>query len=279
MTTEGPAQPSVTACLIARDEERMLPDALTSVQWADEVLVVLDDRTRDASAAVAAPLAHRVERVRFESFPAVRNRALQLATGPWVFFVDADERASPALAAEVREATQASARSQDQTETTAPVGYWVPRYNIISGRLIRGGGWAPDYQLRLLLKSHAFYDEARLVHETVLLDGPEGWLSERLLHLNYESRAQFHEKQAQYVALEAESERRAGISYRRRALIGQPIREFYRRLFALGGWVDGPVGFDLAAAMAYYTYRRVQLVRSADSALGVRAGPSSDPET
>jgi hypothetical protein len=248
------------------------------VQWADEVLVMLDDRTRDGSAAAAAPLAHRVETVPFESFPAIRNRALQIAAHPWVFFVDADERVSPALADEVRHAARASSLSGPGGATGSPVGYWVPRHNIIFGRLLHGGGWAPDYQLRLLLKSQAHYDEARLVHETVLLDGPEGWLSERLLHLNYESRAQFHEKQARYVALEAEAERRAGTHYRWRALLGQPIREFCRRFFALGGWVDGPVGFDLAIAMAYYAYRRVRLVRSGRSALEVGVGSSNHPE-
>jgi len=256
----------------------MLPDALASVQWADEVLVVLDDRTRDDSLGVSAPLAHRVERVSFESFPSVRNRALRLATSPWVFFVDADERVSPALADEVRRATQGPALPEAQAATSPPVGYWVPRHNIIFSRLIHGGGWAPDYQLRLLLRSHAQYDETRLVHEIVLLDGPVGWLSERLLHLNYESRAQFHEKQARYVVLEAESERRAGTHYRRRALLGQPLRVFFRRFFALGGWIDGPVGLDLAASMAYYAYRRVRLVRSGDAS-EEEVTPSNDRET
>src|SRR5207248_6759761 len=130
-------------------------------------------------------------------------QALQLATGRWVFFVDADERVSSALADEIRAAARASeAALADGAD--APVGYWVPRHNIIFGRLIRGGGWSPDYQLRLLHHDRAYYDESRLVHELVHLDGAAGHLSERLLHLNYANRAEFTAKQRRYTELEAE---------------------------------------------------------------------------
>jgi hypothetical protein len=52
------------------------------------------------------------------------------------------------------------------------------------------------------------------------------------------------------------------VSYRRRALVGQPLREFFRRYVLLGGWLDGPIGLYLSATMAYYAYKRVELVRA-----------------
>jgi len=249
----------ITVCVIARDEAENLQDLLPTLRWADELLVLVDDRTNDDSAARARPLADRVEKRAFASFPAFRNMALDIAREPWVFFVDADERVSADLAAEARAAVSTSERSLAAGEAGAPVGYWVPRHNIILGQLIRGGGWAPDHQLRLLRRDKARYDESRVVHETVVLDGPAGYLAQHLLHLNYTSWPEFIARQRGYTALEAQALRSAGVTFARRALVGQPLREFVRRYLGLGGWKDGAVGLLLSLAMAYYAGERVRL--------------------
>ncbi len=251
---------AITACVIARDAAEDLGELLPTLRWADELLVVLDDATQDESAAVARLLADRAEIRPFESFPSFRNAALELARSRWVLFVDADERVSSALSEEVTAAVQVSEAAL-AAGTAAPVGYWIPRHNIIFGRLVKGGGWSPDYQLRLLRRDRARYDETRLVHELVLLEGPSEHLSERLLHFNYESPADFMRRQRLYTGMEAEMLRRDGKRFRARATVGQPLREFGRRYFALGGWKDGPVGLFLSLALAYYALKRVQLVR------------------
>jgi (heptosyl)LPS beta-1,4-glucosyltransferase len=255
-------RPTITACVIARDEQNNLTELLPGLRWADEVLVVIDASTRDASVQVAQPHADRVEVCEFVSFAHQRNRALDLARGRWVLFVDADERLSEALIAEVQAAVAQSEYGMS-SGALAPVGYWIPRHNLILGRLVRGGGWSPDYQLRLLCRSHARYDESRLVHEQVRLSGPDGHLRERLLHFNYRDLGQFRAKQRQYTLLEAASLRAQGVRFRWRALLGQPLREFGRRYLALGGWRDGSIGLFLALAMSYYAYARVRLVRQA----------------
>jgi glycosyltransferase involved in cell wall biosynthesis len=253
--------PGITACVIARDEAENLQALLPTLRWADEVLVLVDDATTDGSEEVAGKLADRVEQYPFASFPTFRNRALELARGPWTFFVDADERVSPALAAEVRGAV-AAADAKLRVGDAAPAGYWVPRHNIMFGRLVQGGGWSPDYQLRLLHRGRARYDETLLVHEVVRLDGPAGYLSERLLHLNYDTPGDFLRRQQRYTAMEAQTLRAAGQRARSRALLGQPLREFGRRYFGLGGWRDGPVGLFLSVALAYFAFRRARLTRS-----------------
>jgi (heptosyl)LPS beta-1,4-glucosyltransferase len=253
---------AITACVVARDAAADLKELLPTLRWAEEVLVLVDDASADESAAAARTLADRVEVRPFISFPAFRNMALDLASCDWIFFVDADERVSQPLAVEVRasvEATEALLAAGGE----ASVGYWVPRHNIIFGRLVEGGGWSPDYQLRLLRRDRARYDDARLVHEMVLLSGPAGHLAERLLHFNYDSPVDFVRRQRRYTAMEAEALRAEGTTFRARALVGQPLREFARRYFALGGWKDGPVGLFLSTALAYYAFKRVRLVRSA----------------
>jgi glycosyltransferase involved in cell wall biosynthesis len=261
---ESLAPNRITACVIARDEATNLAELLPQLRWANEVLVVIDDTTSDGSAAVAAPLADRVEVRPFQSFSAFRNEALDLARSQWIFFVDADERVSPDLAEEVRAAVAESERllTGDTSAPEAPVAYWVPRHNIMFGRLIQGGGWAPDYQLRVIRRGCGRYDESRQVHEVLDLDGPAGYLSQRLLHFNYESIRQFLAKQRVYTAMEADALRASGRP-RRRALVGAPLREFVRRYGVLGGWMDGPIGLFLSLAMAYYAFQRVRLARRA----------------
>ena len=90
--------PLVTAAVLARDEARFLGPCLASLVWADALLVLVDDRTADATAALARQHTDQVYVVPFESFPRFRNRALGLAMTEWVLFVDADERVPAALA-------------------------------------------------------------------------------------------------------------------------------------------------------------------------------------
>jgi glycosyltransferase involved in cell wall biosynthesis len=261
---------TITTCVIARDEAENLAELLPQLRWADEVLVLVDDSTTDESAAIAKPLADRVEELPFGSFSAFRNRALDLAGCTWIFFVDADERVSPEVAEEVRSTvaesesrpTQKHRPSEDTDEEHAPVAYWIPRHNIMFGRLIQGGGWSPDYQLRLIRRGAGRYDESRLVHETPSVDGPTDYLSRPLLHFNYDSLSEFLAKQRRYTRMEADAMRADSIRPRRRALVGTPIREFGRRFFRESGWVDGPVGLFLCSTMAFCAFQRVRLARA-----------------
>lgn len=242
----------------ARDEERYLAGCLESIQGlADEVLVVLDPQTRDRTAEIARSMGARVEEVPFVSFADLRNRALDLCHYPWVFFLDADERVTPELRQEIASLIRGAPPAGDPE---AVVGYWVPRQNFFFGRPVRHAGWYPDYQLRLLWKDRARYPEAQRVHEVVELQGRAAHLSAHLLHYNVDRLDEFQAKQRRYARLEAESLLAKGIRARPRSLLGQPLREFWRRYVRLQGYRDGWLGLYLCAAMAYYaglTYRHL----------------------
>ena len=241
-----PVSDGLTAAIIARDEEHHLGACLDSLAWAGDRLVVLDDRTTDRSTDVARSRGVRVVHHRFRNFPTVRNEALSLVSTRWVFFVDADERSTSSLAAEIRSVIA------NQT-VDAPVGYWVPRRNFIWGGWIQHGGWYPDYQLRLLRVDRARYDERRDVHEVVQLDGVSGYLAETLIHYNYDSVTRFLDKQRLYSTLDAERLAREGHRVRPHAFLLQPCREFLRRYVELEGRHDGWRGLALAALLAWYT--------------------------
>ena len=96
------AEPRISVLILARDEAENLPGCLESVSWADEVVVVVDRASRDQTEAIAQRGADLVAVRTFDDFASQRNAALELASGDWVFAIDADERATPELAAEIR---------------------------------------------------------------------------------------------------------------------------------------------------------------------------------
>ena len=116
----------------------------------------------------------------------------------------------------------------------------------------QGGGFTPDYQLRLLRRLAARYDLRREVHEVVILEGEEARLDEPLLHYNYADWQQFHRKQQIYARYEAKILAEQGVQPRPHNLVLQPAREFRRRLFTLQGWRDGIHGLRIALLLAWY---------------------------
>lgn len=235
---------SITAAVIAKDAERHLRECLQSVSWADELLVVVDEASSDGTLALAQELAHQMKVNKFVNYSQQRNVALQLASSDWVLFVDADERVPEELRSEICEVLH-----RDEQPYS---GYWIPRRNMIFGVWVRHSGWYPDYQLRLLRRGRAYYDERRAVHELAQLDGPTAHLGNTLIHYNYDSMRQFTDKQSRYAAAEARTMFENGIRPKWQNYILQPLREFNRRYITWCGYRDGPLGFQLATLMAYY---------------------------
>ena len=240
-------EPGITAAVIARDEERNIGACLETMRWAGECLV-LDGGSVDRTVELARDLGARVEQRAFDDFARQRNAAMGLAANDWIVFVDADERVTPELAGEVCRTIRQPAHD----------GYFVPRFNHIFGKVIRHTGWYPDYQMRLLDRRHARYDEAVPVHEVVNLDrGSPGYLSQHFVHYNYDTLGQFFRKQERYSDFEAQQLRAAG-GARVRSLLSMPPREFARRYWHLQGYRDGGHGLLLSLLMAYFTFRRYQ---------------------
>jgi glycosyltransferase involved in cell wall biosynthesis len=244
------ARPLLTAAIIARDEERMLGECLQSVAFADERLVLVDSATHDRTREVALDNGARVAEQAFVNFAAQRDAALDLATGDWVLFVDADERVTPALRDEVLGVVMQPRECR---------GFWIPRHNYLLGHVVRHAGWFPDYQLRLLERSATRFDPSRPVHEVALVDGQTGHLREPLLHFNYRSLGEFVEKQERYCRLEADRWLASYGRPRRRALLGQPLREFWRRYVKFEGYREGLLGLVLSLLLAFYAGKAIWL--------------------
>lgn len=234
----------VSAIVLTLNEERHIAACLATLTWAD-ALVVLDSGSVDRTVALAQRYTSNVHYRPFDDWAHQRNAALDLATTEWILFVDADERVTPELAAEVRRAVAGAGEL---------CGYWVPRRNRILGRWMRATGWWPDEQLRLLRRGRVRYREDRPVHELVVCDGPVGHLRAPLLHYNYDSLGQLIAKQRRYARLEAGMLHAQGVPVRAYQLLSQPLREFVRRFMVLRGYRDGLHGLFLSLVMAWYVF-------------------------
>ena len=256
--SEGPHadHPTLAVVVIARDEEHNIAECLRSAPWADCWCVLLDSRTEDRTAQIAREAGAEVRVRKFDNFAAQRNAALELFDAEWVFFVDADERATSRLGREIRRVVREE----------AAVGWWVPRRNYIWGRWIRHAGWYPDYQLRLLKRGHACYEPEREVHEVVQLTGPEGYLENTLTHYNYATVEEFLRRQDEYAAYEASMLVRGGARPGLHSVVVQPLCEFWRRYVSLRGYRDGAHGLLLSLLTGYYAgvahWRARHLVRT-----------------
>ncbi|NOZ06921.1 MAG: glycosyltransferase family 2 protein [Chloroflexi bacterium] len=239
--------PMISVVILTKNEARHIRECVATATWAGEVLV-LDSYSEDDTVPLAQAAGARVAQCEFVNFSDLRQKALQQAAGEWVFFLDADERVPPELAAEVQGIVAGSRAGGD----SQPVGYWVPRRNYFFGHLVRHAGWGPDYQLRLLRRGRAHYDLAQEVHEVATLDGPDGYLTHPLIHYNYASWRQFFAKQNRYTQHEANTRFRQGVRVRPQNYVLQPWREFWRRYVTWQGYKDGWMGLALCAVMAYY---------------------------
>ena len=237
--------PTLACAILAKNVVNHIADCVQSCAFADEV-VVFDTSSTDGTRKRARAAGASVVDTPFVNFSQARNAALTYLGADWVLFVDADERVTPELAAEVRKVIQQEAIA----------GWWIPRYNHIVGHVMKGGGWYPDHQLRLMLRKRAHYDESREVHELAIIDGKEGQLKEHLIHYNYETWPQFHAKQERYTRYGANTLLKEGVRTHPRHLLTRPAQEFWRRFVTWQGYKDGLHGLRLSLIMARYEQKK-----------------------
>jgi glycosyltransferase involved in cell wall biosynthesis len=227
----------VTVLVVAKNEAHNLPGCLASARWADETVVVVDPSSRDDTIAVARRDADVAAVRAFDDFASQRNFALGLASGDWVLSIDADERVTPALAAEIR-AVIANPESPFR-------GYRVSIQSVILGREFSYSGTQHDLPLRLFRRDSGRW--VGLVHETIELAGTAGTLGAPLLHHTLESVQVFLSKLDHYTTLEARSLAGSTRRFQLRDLTLRPAWTFLKLYLFKQGFRDGVEGFRFCA--------------------------------
>lgn len=237
--------PRLSVIVIAKNEAANIGACLDSVAFADERIVVVDGGSADSTAEIAAGKGACVIEHAFDGFGAQKNFALAQAGGDWVLSIDADERVTPALAAEMAQA-MAEAKAD---------GYEVPRLSSFCGRQMRHSGWYPDYVLRLFRRGRARFSDDR-VHERVICDGPVERLANDLLHEPVLRLEDALSRMDRYSTANAAMTVARGKRVSFSSGITHGLWSFFRTYILRGGFLDGREGFLLAVANAEGTYYR-----------------------
>jgi glycosyltransferase involved in cell wall biosynthesis len=235
----------LSACIITFNEEDRLGACLASLEWCDEILVV-DSHSTDATREIAAASGARVIERDWPGYAAQKEFAVRAATYDWVLCLDADERLSPDLRAEI-EALRAGGFGD-------VAGFEMPRCTRYLGAWIRHGTWYPDRQLRLFDRRRGGWVNRHVyaVHERVEVDGKVRRLAGDLLHEPYRSVADHRKTIDRYTSAIAEGMHAAGQRARVDQLVLTPVAEFLRFYLWKRGFMDGWRGLLLAYLHAHY---------------------------
>ncbi len=236
--------PDISAVLIAYNEEDRIGGALQSVAFAQEIIVV-DGGSTDRTCEVAHAHGAKVIVRPFSDFGSQKQFALEQASGTWVLSLDADERISPALAAEIQDVVSGGPEEVS--------GFLCPRRNHYLGRHIRHAGWWPDLNLRLVRRVRArFSDHA--VHESLEVDGAVGRLQGEIVHISHRTLSDHLRKVSLYSSLWAEQARTRGLRAHWWDLVLRPLHHFVKRYLVHQGFRDGLPGLFLCTIGAFHVF-------------------------
>ena len=232
----------LSVIVLSYNEEAILGKCLSSVRWADEIVLV-DSFSTDRTIEIARKFTDRIIQHPWQGFGKQKNFALGQASFPWVLSLDADEAVSPALAAEIRTTLEMEGRFS---------GYEVPRMTYYLGRFLRHC-WYPDYKVRLFRKDRARWKDQE-VHEIVVLEGSSGRLRNPLLHYSFPTLGEHIEVLQRYTSLSARQLFGRRGSFPLHRLLGSPLVMFLKLYLLKRGFLDGLPGLIACVLSGFHEF-------------------------
>lgn len=235
----------LSAFLIVKNEAADLPACLASLRGLADEIVVVDSGSTDGTLRLAEAAGAHLHTRSFDNFAAQKQYALDQCKGEWAMSIDADERVSEALAAEIRRVIQ-SAHAAD--------GYRLRRDMYFLSHRLRYGGVGTDWPLRLFRRAKGQFTTAS-VHESIQVDGAVERLSGVLEHRSYATIEEYEAKCDHYTTLAAHDLFKRG---RRFSMLDhlRPFWELFQRIVLRGAWLDGQPGLVYAALSAHAAWLR-----------------------
>lgn len=235
----------LSVIIITKNEQANIADCIESVSFADEV-IVLDSGSTDQTTSIARQLGAKIYHTSvWPGFGPQKNKALDLATQPWVLSIDADERVTPELAQAILGVLQAPKADA----------YTMARLSCFGGRWIRHSGWWPDRVLRLFKKDKARFKDVT-VHESVIVKGTTAELSEHLIHYPYDNLEALVTKINHYSSAAATELHLKGKSVCLPLIVIKAVWTFIRIYIVRKGFLDGKQGFLLASLAGFGSFLR-----------------------
>jgi glycosyltransferase involved in cell wall biosynthesis len=249
---------SLSAVIIAQDEERTIGKVLAAVKDFASEIILVDSGSTDQTIEIARAHGAKVLHQEWLGYSAQKNFALTHANCDWILSLDADEIVTAELAAEIK-ATLSGELAENFD------GFKIARLMFVGEHAIAHGGFYPDAQLRLFKRGMGKFND-RLVHESVALDGRIGKLKNHMLHLSYRDVDHFKDAHEKYARLAAKESLRSGYNPAKASLLNlylHPVWTFLYRYFGRAGFLDGPIGLQMNLAYSQYVRKKIAYLREA----------------
>lgn len=232
----------ISASVIVYNEEANIRELCESIQWVDEIVIV-DSFSSDRTREIAAEFTDKIFEYEFKGYKDKHEFADAKTTGDWILWMDADERVTPELRAEIE-----ALRLKDPKDL--PDGLEMPRKTWFAGRWIKHSGWYPDYQMRLYRKEASYWDGVA-PHETARVRGRVERLKGHILHYTKKDLSEYHRTVDSYTTLAAAALEKDGRNSSGTAMFFNSIAGFLRSYIVKQGFRDGAQGLIIAMFTAY----------------------------
>ncbi len=250
-------EPSLSVVIIAQDEERTIGRVLDAVTEIADEIVLVDSGSSDQTVAIAQSKNARVIHQPWLGFAAQKNFALSQAQCDWILSLDADEILTPELVIEIKAVLSGPLHQQF-------AGFKIARLMFVGDRPLHHGGFYPDAQLRLFRTGEGHFND-RLVHESILVEGPVHHMRSHLLHFAYKDVEEFRTAHEKYAKLAAQQALRGTVSGWKRSTLNEllhPIWTFSYRYFGRAGFLDGLIGLQMNLSYANYVRKKIVYLRT-----------------
>lgn len=224
----------ISALIPTFNEEHNISDAIDSVSWADEILVV-DSFSTDSTIEIAKKKGAKVIQRAYNYPASQKNWAIPQAKNDWIILIDADERIPYDLKTEIINILNRESSFD---------AFWIRRQNHFMGRKIRFSGWQGDKVIRLFKRDFCRYEDKN-VHEEIICNGKVGVLKTKMTHFTFKDINHYLEKWDRYTTWSANERFLKGENPNFYHFVIKPIFRFTRDYFFKLGFLDGLTGFIL----------------------------------
>ncbi len=240
---------SLSVAIITKNEEANIAACLESVAWADEIVVV-DSGSTDKTVEIAKRYTDRVFVEKWRGQGHQKNRAVELAKGPWIFSIDADERATPELAQEINTVISEG----------GVYAYAMRRKNYYKDQWIKHSGWWPDWVKRVFKKGEAQFS-ADVIHDSLQSSSPVKKLSNPIIHYSFKSPEDFLNRAYWYAYHQGKEMYRHGHRASAWTAISHGSFALLQAYFLRLGFMDKAAGILIAVSNFVGVFYRYMILR------------------
>lgn len=234
----------LSVLIITKNEEEHINALLSSIDFADEVVVV-DSYSTDKTVILAEELGAKVLFREFDYHAAQKNWGLKQLQNDWVLVIDADERISSNLKEEIIAVLN--------KENLREKAFWIKRENFLMGKKVKYSGWQNDKVIRLFNRKFCKYGD-KLVHEEIETNEKVGFLKNKLIHYTYKNFKSYFNKVQKYTTQKALIKSKTHSTINFYHLVIKPLAKFLKRYILEKGFLDGKIGVIISSMAAFNVF-------------------------